>query len=191
MDPKQEAPQDSQTPPVSPSTTAATEQPTQPSTPPPSPETPSTTTETPTTPSPSPSTDVPASTTPISTPNPVAANTTSPIATPPKTKGKPKGMIVIVVVILLFIIIAGAYFFMTKQNNPKPMAMTQPAKQVTPTPIPPTNVPTPVISPVTTGNVDQTLNNSDATVQQASNQATTDVNSVSKINSTQDSTNGL
>ncbi|SRR6266568_1352806 len=180
MDQKQDTSQNPQIP----------EQPSQPSTADqntPAPSTPATPEMPPATPSPKPSTDAPASTAP--TPNPVA--TTAPIATPPQTKGKPKGLIVVVVVILLFIIIAGAYFFMTKQNTPKPIAMTQPSKQVTPTLISPTNVPTPIISPVTTGNVDQTINTSDATVQQASNQATTDVNSVSTINSSQDSTNGL
>ncbi len=44
---------------------------------------------------------------------------------------------------------------------------------------------------VTEANIDQTLDNTDKTMQKSINQATSDLNDVSKIDSTQDSTNGL
>lgn len=57
----------------------------------------------------------------------------------------------------------------------------------------PTSViqPTPVISPITSSNVDQTLNTTDSTVQQSIDQANSDLDKVNNIDQTQDSTNGL
>lgn len=50
---------------------------------------------------------------------------------------------------------------------------------------------TPIISPVTSSNVDQTLSNTDSTMQQSIDQANTDLNLVNNIDQTQDNTNGL
>jgi len=51
--------------------------------------------------------------------------------------------------------------------------------------------PIPVLSPVTSSNVDQTLNTTDTTMQQSIDQANNDLNQVNSINPAQDNTNGL
>ncbi len=150
----------------------------------PTPATDATSTDASTTPTPAP-TDA---ATPATPPAPSTAPTT-PLA--PPAKGKPKAMIVIIVMVLVFIAAAGGYLYMTMQNQQKPMAPKAPPAVVNPTAVPVTAPPTPAISPVTTGNVDSTLNNSDAKVKEATDQAQTDLNSVKKVNSSQDSTSGL
>ncbi|HWY78871.1 MAG TPA: hypothetical protein VNW29_00780 [Candidatus Sulfotelmatobacter sp.] len=121
---------------------------------------------------PSPVTNIPAQTAP------------SDGATP--KSGKSKSIYIIFGIILLIIIAAG-FFYFTKHTN-KPFTMKQPAVQTTP--IASKQI-APTITPVTAGNVDQTLNNSDASMQQAVSQANTDLTSVNSINLSQDSTNGL
>jgi hypothetical protein len=204
-DQKQDAAQNPQTP-EQPNTASAAEGTQQPdstlSTPPATPETPPTTPETPPTTSETPpttSTETP--TTDSQTPLPATGAGSTPPATPPTgtapgntkpaAKGKPKAMIVIIVMVLVFILAAGAYLYMTMQNKPKPMAAAKPVTLVTPTAVQVTAPPTPAISPVTSSNVDSTLDNNDAKVKQATDQATTDLNSVNKVNSSQDSTSGL
>lgn len=51
--------------------------------------------------------------------------------------------------------------------------------------------PTPVISPVTSANVDKTLDNTDTTMQQSMNQVTSDLKDINNINASQDNTSGL
>lgn len=125
----------------------------------------------------------------------VAPQPTPPLADVPKpggpqpSKGKSK-MLLIVIIIIVVLLIAGAaaYFFMHK-NAPTPQPMVKKESMV---PSPTTaSLPTPVITPVTTANVDQTLNNTNTSMQQAVNQVNTDLNSISSINSSQDSTAGL
>lgn len=75
-----------------------------------------------------------------------------------------------------------------KAKNEENNAMTRQSIQNAPIT---STQPTPVISPVTSGNVEQTLNNTDSTMQQSMNQANTDLNSVNGIDKSQDNTSGL
>jgi len=96
-------------------------------------------------------------------------------------------MYIVSTIIIVFLVGACAFFFITKQTPKKnPTLAQQPTTQTIPsTPA------TPVVSPVTASNVDQTLNNTDATMQQTINQANDNLTSVSTIDTSQDSTSGL
>ena len=98
-------------------------------------------------------------------------------------------MMPIILTIILLIIIIVAVFFLIQKKSPAPQALSHKQSMViTPTSAGPA---TPVITPVTAANVDQTLNNTDTSMQQAVNQVNTDLNSISSINPSQDSTSGL
>jgi len=120
---------------------------------------------------------------PSSTVPPVGAA----IAQPPQKKSK--AMLFMMIIILLIIIAAGAYFFYMKAGSHS-LSYTQGA-MVKKTTMIPVSKPTTHITPITPANVDQTLNTTDATMQQAMNQADADLNSVNQIDTTQDSTTGL
>lgn len=116
-------------------------------------------------------------------PTPVSSPTT-----PPTKHGSSKMMIIAIIIIVLLLIGAGAFFFMHKQAPQQMNSMPQPTMQPKPT----TSAQiVPTISPVTSANVDQTLNNADTKMQQVVSQANSDINSVNSINTSQDSTNGL
>jgi hypothetical protein len=99
--------------------------------------------------------------------------------------GKPKGMFFIIAIALIVIITGVGYVALSKHSTP-PQTLTQKANVHTVS-----AEPSPGVTPVTAANVDQTLNNADSTMQQTVNQANTDLNSVSNIDSSQDSTSGL
>ncbi|HVA96323.1 MAG TPA: hypothetical protein VND99_01590 [Candidatus Acidoferrales bacterium] len=135
--------------------------------------------------------------TPPPTETPQTASPTTPVATtavptagdkPATPKGKSKMLIIIIIIVLIIIVAAGAYLFLTRKASPQAMNTqntTQKTSMVSPA------KPTAEVTPVTAANVDQTLNNTDSTVQSAVDQANTDLNSVSQVDSSQDSTTGL
>jgi len=106
---------------------------------------------------------------------------------PPPPK-KSKAMLFMMIIVLLIIIAAGAYFFFTKAGLHNSYTQGAMIKKTTMAPV---TKPTAKVTPITSANVDQTLNNADAAMQQAMNQADTDINSVNQIDTTQDSTTGL
>ncbi len=87
--------------------------------------------------------------------------------------------------ILVIVVLAGLYLLRPKgpdqsqsQNKTTTTTMTQSAPQ-------------PGVNPVTSANVEQTLNNTDTQMQQSINQANSDLQEINNIDKTQDSTNGL
>lgn len=91
------------------------------------------------------------------------------------------------IVILLLLVVGGGYLLLSKKSATQPIV----TKQTIPNK--PTSIlrPTPVVSPVTSANVDQTLNNTDTAVQQVVTQVNSDLNSINNVDKSQDSTSGL
>lgn len=107
-----------------------------------------------------------------------------------QSQGKSKSMYIVIGAILVILVIGGGLLFITSHHAAPVQPMM--AQKTPPTQAPAiTGVPTPVISPVTAQNVDQTLSNTDSKMQQAVNQANSDLNNISTINASQDSTSGL
>ena len=96
--------------------------------------------------------------------------------------------IIIGAICLVVILILGGLYFYHKFNKGQLTSKSPQTVQTKPTVL---GQPTPIISPVTASNVDQTLHNTDTAVQQSINQANTDLNKINNINQSQDSTNGL
>jgi len=162
--------------------------------------TPSTSTQLPPTPQSIP-TDVP-SATPV--PNPAAQQSSelphidtpaSPILKSeqinyPSHSSKNKSLIIGAIVIIV-LILGGLGYFIMGQKKPQPtMAIKTTIKKVLPTSTP-TLTPTPTVPPVTEANAQQTLTNTDGSIQQSLDQVNTDMNSLNTVNSSQDNPNSL
>ena len=108
---------------------------------------------------------------------------TQQLNTPPKSN---KNNLYLWIILIVFMICAGTFLILqsktTKTNNNQQMTQN-----------PSTNMkqPTSTISPVTASNVDSVLVNTDTAIKESIDQANTDINSVSSIDSYQDSTNNL
>ncbi|MDE2026850.1 MAG: hypothetical protein KGJ07_10290, partial [Patescibacteria group bacterium] len=112
---------------------------------------------------------------------------TPPTVDNPPAKGKSKVFVIVIIIVLILVVAAGAYLFLTRKSSPVAMNTQHTMTKTTTV----TTAPSPEITPVTEANVDQTLSNTDTTMQTAMNQANADLNSVSQIDSTQDNTTGL
>jgi len=129
---------------------------------------------------------------------PVVTETPTPTI-PPTTvtnsSNSSKTMYLIIGFVILVLIGMGAYILFPGKYMMSKKATTA-SQQNAPSGLPSSsqsgaNQPIPVISPITSANVDQTLNNTDTTMQQSIDQANSDLNKVNSIDQTQDSTNGL
>jgi hypothetical protein len=128
-------------------------------------------------------------------PVPTQQGIPTPLASAPQvnqnsSQGKSKSMYILIGIILLIIVFGGGTLFFMSHHSPAAQPMI--AQKASPTAAPAiTGVPTPVISPVTAANVDQTLDNTDSQMQQTVTQANSDLNSISNIDTSQDNTSGL
>lgn len=118
-------------------------------------------------------------------PAPVDPNPTTPPAALANENSSPdkKMMYVLFGVVALMIVLgAGVVFMMIKKGVPSynPTSTTAPTYTAAPS-----------ATPISTSNVDQTLGNTDNSVQQSIDQANTDLNQVSNVNSAQDTNTGL
>ncbi len=98
---------------------------------------------------------------------------------------------VVIAIALLILVGGGAWVLLTKNTNPQANQSAHvipTAVLVTPTIIP---SPTPVISPITPQNADQSLSNTENNIDQSLQQATQDMNSMNQINSSQDNPNSV
>lgn len=109
-----------------------------------------------------------------------------------KTSGSfsSKKVSIVIGVILVIFIAAGSYTLLHRSTRTQSTGTTQalPTQKNEPTSL---TKQTPVISPVTSSTVDQTLNNTDTTMQNSINQANTDLNQINSVDTSQDNTNGL
>lgn len=119
----------------------------------------------------------------------------NPAPTPPlqpEIQSKSQGMKSVYLIIALIVVIilgVGGYLLLSNSKTSKTISQVKPNEiQTTPTP---STQPTPVISPVTSANADQTLNNTDTNIQQSVNQANSDLNGLNSIDQSQDNTNNL
>jgi hypothetical protein len=113
---------------------------------------------------------------------PVTVNTTVP-ETPPIMPSKPKKnwvMLSLIAVIIVLLIVAGGVFVLLRKNTTTPIAQKTNIVVSSPSP-----------TPVTSNNVDAVLNNTDTSMQQSIDQANTDLNQISNINTSQDTNTGL
>ncbi len=97
-------------------------------------------------------------------------------------KPKSKTALYVILGAIVALLLLGGYFLFSRRNRNQSTVSQQNTQTLSPSP---------QITPVTPVNADQTLNNSDATMQQAINQANSDLNSISNIDQSQDSTSGL
>ena len=102
-----------------------------------------------------------------------------------------KSVYIVVGFFLLVLVGSGTYLFLSRHTTVKPTTATHTLPTTASTSTISATQPTPVISPVTQPNVDQTLHNTDTTMQQSINQVNTDLNQINSIDKTKDSTNGL
>lgn len=108
-----------------------------------------------------------------------------PAPTPQNPSSKNKNIFIFggIIVILL---IAGISYYFSGHNQPTPVAPTNVAQSTTST-----GSQSPTVTPVTASNVDQALNNTNTKIQNSINQANTDLNDISNIDTTQDNVNNL
>ncbi|MCL5003675.1 MAG: hypothetical protein M1352_00185 [Patescibacteria group bacterium] len=121
--------------------------------------------------------------------SPKPANLNSNPATP--NAGKKEGRHVLnyfMAVLALIIVIAGIYFYLQNKPITKLSIQPNPVKEDS-NAVSQTSTPTP--TPVTAANVDQTLNNTEASIQKALDQTDADLKALNSIDKTQDSTVGL
>ena len=88
------------------------------------------------------------------------------------------------IVLVLAALVLGYLYWKNMQATPGVPVVSQPAATIPAAAVP-------AVEPVTTGNLDQTLNTTDTKVQQAVDQANTDMKALDSIDKTQDSTTGL
>lgn len=100
------------------------------------------------------------------------------------SKSSIKGIIILTVIFIVLIVAVS--FLVYKKVLHKSPVLTQNTNNLKTT-----SKPTPVISPVTASNADQTLSNTNAAIEQSINNANTNLSSLSSINTSQDSTTGL
>ena len=93
-------------------------------------------------------------------------------------------MVYAIAAFVLVVVIVGAVYLMLPKTS---VAPTTPARQTAQ----PNQGTQTTQTKVTPSNVGQTLQNTDTTMQQAIDQANSDLNDISKINTSQDSTSGL
>ncbi len=102
-------------------------------------------------------------------------------------KSSIKGIIILTVIFIIFISAVSFLIYKKVMNKTSP-ALTQNTTSLNKSK---SLKPTPVISPVTVSNADQTLSNTNTVIEQSINQANSDLSSLSSINTSQDSTTGL
>lgn len=107
----------------------------------------------------------------------------------------PKMLYGVVGIILIAALFVGGYFFITRKAtddaNNATVSVAQPSTQPQTNNVSTTFTPTPTAVPITTSNEDVTLNNTDASMQQATSQVNSDLGDLNKINVSQDNPNGL
>lgn len=110
---------------------------------------------------------------------------TQPVTTPPKSN---KAGLYLSIILIIFVVFSGIYLMLQKPTtNPKSNQQTL-QRTSSPTPI---MQPTTTVSPVTTSNVDSTLDKTDTSIQQSIDNANADLDSINNIDNSQDSTSGL
>ena len=120
---------------------------------------------------------------PNQTPMTVEPAPTPSVVPPPVSEKKSvsKWLYVLLGLALIVLLSAVGYFVLLSKNNSSKQAIrTAPAITTNPTP-----------TPISQANVDQTLTNTDTSLQQSTDQANTDLNQINSISTNQDTTNGL
>lgn len=116
-----------------------------------------------------------------------------PVAPEEAASGSSKPVMLALVLVLVVILGFIGYTLYTRGVSKQAVRLTRtvPAVMQTTPASSPSALPTPIISPVTQGNADRTLSNTDNSLQKSLNQVDTDLSSLSAIDSAQDTTNGL
>ncbi len=104
---------------------------------------------------------------------------------PTETSSSPSLMLWSTIIIVVAVALLGTGYFLFYNKNGK-----KASKPIT-TNASVTNTPIPAITPITNKNADQALSNQSAWVQDAINQASADINTMSKIDASQDSSTSL